>query len=257
MSPVDFGRHSDDYATHRPGPPDSFYDRLDRLAAIRGARALDLGTGPGTVALELARREADVVGVDVSGEQVAAARRVARGRGLEANTRFEVGRAEATGLDDASFDLVTACQCWHWFDGDAALAEVRRVLRPGGLLAMVAYSYLAEHSRLAAETEELILEFNPGWTMAGWTGVFPEWLDQVKHGGLELVEAFGYDHPRLFSHDRWRGRVRTCNGVGSGALSPDEVQRFDDALAELLARDYPDPVVVPHRVWCVTARKPA
>ena len=256
MTHIDYGRHSDDYATHRPGPPDSFYERLDRIAAIDGARALDLGTGPGTVALELARRGADVVGIDVAPEQISSARQVAEELELGGRTRFEVATAEDTGLETDTFGLVTACQCWHWFDGDAALAEARRVLRPGGVLAIVAYSYLAEHSPLASETEELILELNPSWNMAGWTGVFPAWMDQVKNAGLELIEAFGYDHPQPFSHDRWRGRMRTCNGVGSGDLSDELVQRFDDALADLLARDYPEPVIVPHRVWCVAARSP-
>jgi hypothetical protein len=47
------------------------------------------------------------------------------------------------------------------------------------------------------------------------------------------------DSGEKFSHSRWRGRMRTCNGVGSGGLSPSEVLRFDDALSRLLSRKYP------------------
>ena len=93
--------------------------------------------------------------------------------------------------------------------------------------------------------------------MAGSTGAFPEQIDEVIRGGFRLVEQFCYDHGEEFSHDRWRGRMRTSNGVGSGVLSPAEVQRFDDALSRLLVRKYPDPMVVEHRVWCVVARKPS
>lgn len=254
MTRIDFGRHSEDYAAYRPGFPASFYQRLDAIVRLGGARALDLATGPGTMALELAVRGSSVVGIDVSAQQIATARRVAKERNLEDAVGFRVATAESTGLETGSFDLVTAGQCWHWFDRDAAMEEARRVLRPGGALAIAHYSYLAEHSPVARETEDLVLEFNPSWTMAGASGVFPERIDEVIRGGFRLVEQFCYDCGEEFSHARWRGRMRTCNGVGSGGLSPSEVQRFDEALRRLLQRKYPDPMVVEHRVWCVVAR---
>lgn len=256
MSVIDFGRHSDDYAAYRPGLPETFYRRLDALVRIRESRSLDLATGPGTIALELAARGSAVVGLDVSAGQIRAAARGARERPLDGPARFGVARAEATALRANAFDLVTAGQCWHWFDGPAAMGEVLRVLRPGGVLAIVQYSYLAEHTPVARETEALILEFNPSWTMAGSTGLFPEHVDQVIRGGFGFVEAFCYDRDEPFSHERWRGRMRTSNGVGSGGLVPAEVRRFDDALRRLLQRTYPDPMTVAHRLWCVVARKP-
>ena len=257
MSEIDFGRHSEDYATYRPGLPASFYERIDAIAPIRGSRSLDLATGPGTIALELGSLGGMVVGIDVSAEQIATATRVASERNLSKNVRFEVATAEDTGLEANAFDLVTAGQCWHWFDNDAALAEALRVLRPGGVLAIVHYSYLAEHSPVARDTEELVMQFNPSWTMAGWTGIFPERIDEVIRGGFRLIEVFCYHHNEEFSHHRWRGRMRTCNGVGSGGLSAADVRRFDDALTELLRERHPEPMVVEHRVWCVVARKPS
>lgn len=255
MIPIDFGRHSDDYAEHRPGFPASFYRRLGGLVPLEGSRALDLATGPGTIALELAARDVSVLGVDVSPEQVATARRRAMERDLGGRARFVVAAAEETGLESGAFDLVTAGQCWHWFDGERAMAEARRVLRPGGALAIAYFSYVAEDP-VARDTEALVLAFNPSWTMAGESGTYPEWVDATIRGGFDLVERFDYPHEETFSHARWRGRIRTCNGVGSGGLPPEEVARFDAALARLLERDYPDPVTVAHRVWCVVARKP-
>lgn len=257
MSPIDFGRHTDDYVAHRPGFPASFYRRLDAIVPIAGSRSLDLATGPGTIALELATRGGSVVGIDVSSEQIATASRLAHERNLEGRVSFRVGSAESTGLESGSFDRVTAGQCWHWFDRKAAMAEVLRVLRSGGVLAIAQYCYLPEHSPVAHDTEELVLRFNPSWSMAGWPGIFPEHIDQVIRGGFALVEQFCYDEVEEFSHARWRGRIRTCNGVGSGGLSPPVVERFDQALAQLLSEKYPDPVGVAHRVWCVVAKKPA
>ena len=257
MSNIDFGRHSEDYAAYRQGLPASFYQRIDAITRIGESRALDLATGPGTIALELGALGSFVVGIDTSAEQIATAKRVAKERNLEDKVHFRIASAENTGLDVSSFDLATAGQCWHWFDSGAAMVEIQRLLRPGGVLAIAHYSYLAEHTPVARETEDLILEFNPSWTMAGSKGIFPERIDEVIHGGFRLVEEFCYHHDEEFSHVRWRGRMRTCNGVGSGGLSPSEVLRFDDALSRLLSRKYPDPMVVEHRVWCVVARKPS
>lgn len=257
MSDFDFGRYSEDYAEYRPGFPESFYQRLDAVAKIRGSRALDLATGPGTIALELAARGSSVVGIDVSAEQIASAQRIAKERGLEGRVDFSVANAENTGRDANAFDLVTAGQCWHWFDSVAAMREARRVLGRGGVLAIAYYSYLAEHSGVARETEDLILKFNPLWSMGGSTGMFPELVDEVIHNGLELVEQFCYHHDEAFSHARWRGRIRTCSGVGSGTLSRSDVLRFDEALDQLLSGKYPDPMSIEHRVWCVVARKPS
>ena len=257
MSNIDFGRHSEDYAAYRPGFPASFYQRIDAITRIRESRSLDLATGPGTIALELGALGSSVVGIDTSGEQIATAKRVSKERNLEDKVHFRIASAENTGLDASSFDLVTAGQCWHWFDSGAAMVETQRVLRPGGVLAIAYNSYLAEHTPVARDTEDLILEFNPSWTMAGSTGMFPERIDEVIHGGFRLVEEFCYHHDEEFSHARWRGRMRTSNGLGSGGVSPSEVLRFDDALGRLLSRQYPDPMVVEHRVWCVVAKKPS
>ncbi len=257
MTTLDFGRHTEDYAAYRPGFPASFYRRLDAIVRLRGTRCLDLGTGPGTVALELGAHGAAVLGIDVSPEQIATAEKVSRERNLEDRVGFRVSRAESTGLDAGSFDLAIAGQCWHWFDSGAAMKEALRVLRPGGMLAIAHFSYLAEHSAVARDTEDLILRFNPSWTMAGSTGMYPERIDELIRAGFRLVEEFCYDHDQLFTHASWRGRMRTCNGVGSGGLPPAEVSRFDEALGRLLGSKYPDPVVVEHRVWCVVAGKPA
>ncbi len=110
---------------------------------------------------------------------------------------------------------------------------------------------------LAQATEELILQFNPSWTMADSSGLCPGHIDELVFGGFELVEQFCYDHDRVFTHAGWRGRMRTCNGVGSGSLSDDEVEAFARALAELLRQRFPAAhVPVRHRVWATVVRRP-
>jgi SAM-dependent methyltransferase len=252
--PVDFGRQSGDYAAQRPGFPDAFFDRLDGLCALRGVRALDLGTGPGLVALELAARGAEVVGLDISENQIRAARDLAAARGVAAQCRFEIARAEETGQPDASFGLVTAGTCWHWFDHARALAECARVLAPGGLLVIANYTYLPQHSEIARDSEALVVKWNPAWKLAGFNGLYPWLVDTVQaHPAIRLREQFCFDHERVMSHEAWRARLRTCNGVGSGGMDDATVARFDADLAARLAERFPGPLRIPHRVFSVVA----
>lgn len=251
---IDFGRTAVDYERHRPGFPDSFFDRLleERWITV-GQRALDLGTGTGSLALGLAARGLEVTGLDIAPQLLAAARRGATNRGLSVD--FVEGRAEATGQDDASFDLVTAGQCWWWFDGEEALREIKRILAPGGRLLICNFSYLPLAGNVAGRTEDLILQHNPGWSKAGWPGVHPEQVHALDGGGFRQVESFSCVLDVPFSHEGWRGRIRTCNGVGS-ALSAEQVERFDADLAGLLAGEFPGELSVPHRVFATSGIQP-
>jgi SAM-dependent methyltransferase len=252
--PVDFGRTAADYDRYRLGFPDSFYERLGALGWIApGLRVLDVGTGTGALALGLAARGLDVVGLDPSPELLDVARRRAGELGLD--VPFVEGTAEATGMEPASFDLVTAAHCWWWFDGPRAVAEARRVLRPGGRLLMANFSYLPTPGSVPEATERLVLAHNPGWTKAGESGIHEEQIRDLDAGGLLDVQSFSYVEPATFTHEAWRGRMRACSGVGA-ALPPADVEAFDRDLAAMLAERFPEELAVPHRVFVATGRMP-
>lgn len=252
--PIDFGRTAIDYEIHRPGFPVSFFDQLEDRGWIRdGQRAVDLGTGTGSLALGFAARGLSAVGLDISSELLAVARQTAVDRNL--TIEFVEARAEATGLPEASFDVVSAGQAWWWFDEEAALREVLRVLAPAGRLLICSFSYVPLPTNVAGRTEALILRHNPGWTKAGWPGIHPEQVQTLDRRSFSDVESFSYVTEVPFTHDAWRGRIRTCNGVGS-ALEAGEVERFDHDLAELLRTEFPGPLTVPHRVFAASGIKP-
>ena len=118
---------------------------VDTLGLHEGERVLDVGCGPGRHALALARRGIDVVGVDLSEDFVALAREAAKGEGPEA--RFEVGDVRDL-AHDAEFDAVI-CLCQGGFgllggrDEPAVFDRIAAALRPGGRLAMTAFSAIS------------------------------------------------------------------------------------------------------------------
>lgn len=252
---VDFGKTSVDYAKHREGFPETFFERLAAYGIGRaGQRALDVGTGTGTVARGLARRGCSVVGLDKSAAQMDQARQLDAEAGVSVD--YRVASAEATGLPDASFELVTAGQCWHWFDRPRAALELKRVLAPGGRLVIAHFDWLPVAGNVTQATEALIEAHNPAWQRGGGTGLYPAWLTDVAQAGFGGIETFSFDVAVDYGHERWRGRVRACAGVGA-SLPPDAVAKFDAELQALLAQRFPvEPMAVPHRVWAVVSRAP-
>jgi SAM-dependent methyltransferase len=167
---------------------------------------------------------------------------------------YRVGRAEDTGLETAGWDLVSAGQCWHWFDRTRAAAEARRLLVAGGALVICHMDYVPLAGNVCAASEALILEHNPGWAMAGGTGIHADWTLDAAEAGFTAIETFSFDEDVPYSHRAWRGRMRSCNGVGA-TLPPPAVAAFDAALARVLAERFPnEPLAVPHRVWALIAR---
>ena len=252
---VDFGRTAADYARHRAGFPEVLFEALAaRGVGLAGQAILDLGTGTGSLARGFARRGAMVTGLDIAAELLAEARRLAGDEGLAVD--FRSGRAEATGLPAAGFDVVAAGQCWHWFDRPAAAAEARRLLKSGGRLVICHFDWIPLPGNVVAATEALIERHNPDWRLGGGSGLYPAWLADAAAAGFADIETFSRDLAVPYGHGAWRGRIRASAGVG-GSLPPAAVAAFDEDLAALLAEAFPDdPLQVPHRVWAVLAVRP-
>jgi SAM-dependent methyltransferase len=136
-----FHRAAVQYDRGRPGWPPAL---LDLLPLDRDATVLDLGAGTGKLTQILVDRYARVVAVEPLDEL----RAILAERVPEADVR--AGVAEQIPLDDGEVDGVFAGQAFHWFANDAAVAEIARVLRPGGVLALL-WNRALEPSPLPAD----------------------------------------------------------------------------------------------------------
>ncbi len=221
---ADWGETSRDYAAHRPGPPASFYEKLgERGIGVEGQSVLDLGTGTGVMARELARRGCRVAASDISSGQVDMAAELAAQACLDID--FKTGVASQIDWPDNSFDVVTALQCWWYFDHPKAIAEINRVLKPGGRLAVCSFSFLPKEDKIVAASEAMVLKHNPEWSGAGWDGTVPIFGDTMPDEKY-LVGKFVYDEAIPFTRESWRGRMRALRGIGA-SLSVDAVEAFD------------------------------
>ena len=230
--PIDWGKTSQDYDRYRPGPPDSFYRKLQALdIGLPGQNLLDIGTGTGLLARRFSSQLAEVSAIDISAGQIEMARAAASREGL--TVEFKVSSAEALPFPDNSFDVVTANQCWLYFDLSRVIPEVCRVLKTNGQLLVSHFSFMPHLDPVVRASEALVLKYNADWSGADWDGYIPPYPRWAREH-FDLTGLFVYDEQIPFSRDSWRGRMRALRGIAA-SLSEDQVSAFDKEHEVLLS----------------------
>ncbi len=251
---VDFGLTANDYARHRAGFPESFFERIALYnVGCHGQVVVDVGTGTGTLARGFARRGCVVTGIDPAANMLEQAKQLSVVEGVSID--YRMATAEATGLEDESADTVSAGQCWHWFDGNAAAKECYRVLRPGGKVVIAHFDWIPLKGNVVEATEQLIQAYNAAWKLGGGSGVYPCWPRHLAENGFANLEIFTYDTFPVYTHEAWRGRIRASAGVGA-SLPPEKVTAFDNDLADVLRTRFPEDLLpIHHRVFALIGQK--
>lgn len=207
-----FSSVASQYAEARPGYPPALFDYLASLCAER-ERCWDCACGSGQASIALGEYFDLVIATDASAKQVAAAEPHPR-------VKYSVAPAEASGLESGSMDLGTVAQSLHWFKFDEFYAEAKRVLKPGGVLAV--WSYGVQHvddARVDAEVQRFYSQVVGSYwpperrhVENGYTNVpFP--FDELKPPKLAMQERWSLD--RLLGYFRsWSatGRYVKENG---------------------------------------------
>lgn len=251
---VDFGATARDYARYRTEFPAEFFGRLVALGVgLAGHRVVDLGTGTGVLARGLAAAGCTVTGVDIAPELLEEAQRQDAAAGLK--TTYRLAPAEETGLPSGSWDVVSAGHCWHWFDRLRTAAEARRLLAPNGAIVICYRDHLIEPGNVCDASEELAFSYNSDWPMSGGISDHPEWADELVSAGFKDLHAFSFDVTVSFTHEAWRGRMRSSSGIGA-SLPQAQVKAFDTELARLLKDRFPhEPLEIPHRISALIGRR--
>lgn len=235
---IDFGKTAQDYSQHRQGFPPEFIKRLQNFAiGQRGQHILDLGTGTGVIARGLALTGATVTGLDPSSSLLDQAKELDRHAGV--SIEYVQAKSEATGLEDHSFDVIRAGQCWHWFDAEQAIREVKRLLKPHGKLVIEHYDWLSLPKSVPIVSEQVMQRYAPEMRPGFSSGFYPERALFMQNSGFDQIETFSFDHADDYTHEAWRGRIRASNWIGA-RLSPEEIERFDDEHAKALKQAFPE-----------------
>jgi len=204
MMPVDrFSGHADLYAQYRIDYPADLYDVVLAQVPQRGT-AWDCATGNGQVAGALADSFDRVEATDISEKQLAQA--VQR-----PNIRYQVCPAEQTPFDNHTFDLITVAQALHWFNVGAFHQEVRRVAKPGAVLAEWGYGMV----QVSDQLDPIILDFYRNL-------IGPYWDPQRRYVDeayttlpfpFEQAQRFNFVARRSWSLDRFLNYLRTWSAV--------------------------------------------
>jgi SAM-dependent methyltransferase len=214
---VGFARSADAYERSRPGYPDEAIQYLVSRLAAR-ARVLDLAAGTGKLTRPLLASGLDVVAVEPVPEMR---------DGLPATVRALDGTAEAIPLADGSVDAVTVGQAFHWFDGEKALDEIHRILRPRGMLGLI-WNRRLEDDPVNRQISELLAPYHgdaPTHRHDAWRSAFE------RTALFAPLEERGFANEQVLDAQGLEGRIGSISFIA--ALGHDERARVLDRACSL------------------------
>lgn len=220
------------YDAARPAAPTVLPALLSQLAGARPAQVVDLGAGTGLSTLVWADHAERVTGIEPNDDMRVQAEARLAASGAH-NIRFIAATANQTGLPDASADIVTASQAFHWLEPVSTLAEITRILRPGGVFAAYDYNWpptiTPETERIFRNFEDRIQELSekagerpepPGWEKAGH-------LERMRQSGhFRLVKEVLIHNIETGDADRFYGLL--FSNIGPQKLASES--EYADAM---------------------------
>ena len=248
----DWGRVSEEYANYRDIYPDEFYRRIaQRGLCISGQRILDIGTGTGVLPRNMYRFGAEWTGTDISPEQIEQAKRLSLEGKMD--IAFDVVSAENLSYPAASFDVITACQCFWYFEHKRVIPVLSDLLKPDGKLVILYMAWLPFEDRIAGEREKIVLKYSPGWSGAGETRR-PIAIPDIAFEYFDLEWHDEYDLNVPFTRESWHGRMKACRGVGA-SLSDDELKNWEAEHRRMLLTIAPQEFDIKHYAAAAVLKK--
>lgn len=237
----DWGKVSSEYAKYRDIYPQEFYQKILDLGLCKdGQKILDLGTGTGVLPRNLYSHGAKWVGTDISENQIKQAKILSKDMDID----YHVVSTEDISFSDNSFDVITACYCFWYFNHETVMPKFYRILKEGGSILVLYMAWLPFEDKIAGASESLVLKYNPNWSGAGETIHQIEIPDCYKENfELTYHEEFSLKVP--FTRDSWNGRKKSCRGIGA-SLTEKEISMWEQEHKKLLEKIAPNEFDVLH-----------
>ena len=219
-----FTGRADVYAKARPGYAEALIEELTAWAGLSPASTVaDIGAGTGIFSAQLASTGARVIAVEPNDDMRAEAEKRFAGA---SNVSVLAGTAEATGIEDASVDLVTAAQAFHWFDCEAFRAECPRILRGNARVALV-WNMRVSEAPVNAACEQVFRELCPRFKgFSGGVRMDDPTVSQFFHGRFE---EWHFNNDLVYSRDAFIARCL------SGSYAPKEGEDSYDAFVSAVS----------------------
>lgn len=199
-----FSTQSNDYALFRPQYPQVLIDFLIALTENQGA-CWDCGTGNGQFAVQLSEKFDKILATDISQNQLDNAT-------SKSNVEYSLQPAEQTNFPDHHFDLITVAQAAHWFDFDRFNPEVKRTLKPNGVIALFGYGLV----QVEGEIGETIKKFYWNVTKPYWDPERNHIVEEYKTIPFpfeEIEEVPNFDIKKEMTLDELVGYISTWSAV--------------------------------------------
>lgn len=229
-----FSDRVDDYVKYRPTYPSEVIDLIAQVARLDSLSVVaDIGCGTGIFSKLLLQTGAMIVGVEPNEPMLEAAKQL-----LDSEPRFRAVRAtaEATSLEDHSYDAVTAAQAFHWFRRDEARAEFQRILKPQGWVFLVWNERLSDTSEFARGYEEILKDLATDYAMTRHRNTSDEELLAWFQNSSARIESF--DHSQSLSLEGLLGRAYSSSYVPASGTPEREAitnrltRLFDDCQVD-------------------------
>ncbi len=231
--PFDWGKTSVDYARFRDIYPPQFYEKIiDRGLCMNGQSVLDLGTGTGVIPRNMYRYGARWTAADLSENQIEQARLLSK----DMDIVYLVAPAEEIDFDE-NFDVITACQCFWYFNHEILMPKLDRMLKQDGSILLLYMAWLPFEDQIAEASEKLVLKYNPKWSGSGET-VHQIVIPDCYNEKFALVYHEEYRIKVPFTRESWNGRMKACRGIGA-SLTETEIAMWEDEHKRLLAETAP------------------
>jgi ubiquinone/menaquinone biosynthesis C-methylase UbiE len=209
------------YDQTRPSPPPVLLDILTQLIHTpRPSLVVDLGSGTGLSTMLWSERAQRVIGIEPNADMRAQAMRKLERHPFAANIEFREGVSSHTGLPESSADIVTCSQSFHWMEPTSTLAEIGRILRPGGLFAAYDYDWPPALSwELEQAYREVDERFEALERERGLAQILQKWSKSGHLARMRESGLFRFTRELLLHHVEQGDAERFIGMVMTGAYS--------------------------------------